>query len=895
MNKGLSTAVTLFCVVVFIHGCNQSKNTVVQSQDQRNWLGADEEAISSAQELDAPRILPKTYFAAALLFEQNGQWLKAVDQFQKAVTVNHQYVEAYAHMGMLLGKLGRHTEAEIALRRAVQLKPDSARMRNNLGYEYALQNRWNDAQAELNNAIRLQPDFARAYVNLGMVLGKQLRFEEALESFNVALPEADAYYNLAMMFRSDRRYRDAADALRHVLALNPTFPAAARLLEEIEPNIQPLEEPNPFIVANVDRERPQNIDADLIDDQATTLDPGEQDLDMSLAETILTSNQQPAIDSIDTFLTQSVDVSMPTDEISMPDTDVHQPLTDPIVPQVIALDDDETIDPAAPTPIVQPIVDDDAVPLAIAEPTYDRPIEATVIDTDVTPNDITPIVEATETWTHDPTFELPQDAPGSAVAQQIDKPQTAEVTTLVADQGPPSYFDQGPFIQETPADPIVEPAADSFITQHIDDATPIDDITGPLFGEPILVEVTPIQPADIPLPIQQVESAQVLADQTPIESFIDDDIIDWILADASDDAPCPDEVPDSDITAPVSPVVQDLPGPLAMDRPVGFPLWRSFCEPAPEQAPAIRPQVQPDGVATTIAAESPIQAAPTTQIPSPNAEPITDPATENTIEEMPTEEVFIWTISDATPDADTASSGTLAPPTRDDGPVPFGLQDANIWHLAQQAADWIAEHQTVAEQAPDLPDQDPTHTLAGADMPAETFIDWPTAIIPQNDDFDSQIGVDGVLSIADLIRIATANLVVVEPGADHRYDIDPYAIDLTASETVLLDSTAPADPDIAEPCPEFGLDLAAWETRLAGTDVFGWANRFDIYALPPSMAWFPQQLPPVGGDTFPMPDPSISIEPGDADLPPYFQGHPNCDVDGLMLFPYANSLPRLPR
>jgi hypothetical protein len=102
------------------------------------------------------------------------------------------------------------------------------------------------------------------------VLAKQQRFEEALDAFRTALPEPDAFYNLALMFRGQHRYQDAADALHRVLALNPDFSAAKQQLEVIAPQLAlstPIEP-----VADVD-EWPAVADATQVD-EAT---PVEQD------------------------------------------------------------------------------------------------------------------------------------------------------------------------------------------------------------------------------------------------------------------------------------------------------------------------------------------------------------------------------------------------------------------------------------------------------------------------------------------------------------------------------------------------------------------------------------------------------------------------------------------
>jgi tetratricopeptide (TPR) repeat protein len=217
-------------------GCVQRPQTI-QSQRNINWMKADPSANTAAEDARDPVILPETYLAAAQLFEKQGNLSAAIIQYQKAVSVNHSFVDAYNRLGILLGRLGRHPESEDALKRAVELAPERAFLRNNLGYEYALQNRWAEAERQFREALRLAPGLARAQINLGLTLAQQERYEEALTAFDAVLPEADAFYNLGLMFRGQHRYRDAADAFERVLVLNPDFVAARKQLEEIKPKL----------------------------------------------------------------------------------------------------------------------------------------------------------------------------------------------------------------------------------------------------------------------------------------------------------------------------------------------------------------------------------------------------------------------------------------------------------------------------------------------------------------------------------------------------------------------------------------------------------------------------------------------------------------------------------
>lgn len=237
MNKRSLVTLVMCGTTLVLMGC-VPKEIARFSRRQANWLTADEGAADLASEVDEPGILPRTHFAAGQLFEQQGEVRKAIIQYRKAIADGPDYVPAYNRLGVLLGRLGRHKEAEYALGKAVEFRPDWAFLRNNLGFEYMLQERWNDAEAELRNALRLKPDFARAHNNLAMVLFKTGRIEESLTQFLQAVPEADAYYNLGLMFRGHHRYRDAANAFEHVLSLSPQFEAAKTQLAQIAPNLE---------------------------------------------------------------------------------------------------------------------------------------------------------------------------------------------------------------------------------------------------------------------------------------------------------------------------------------------------------------------------------------------------------------------------------------------------------------------------------------------------------------------------------------------------------------------------------------------------------------------------------------------------------------------------------
>ena len=220
-------------------GCAKSDFQVARQSRTTLRPAAADCAMANAPEEKPPKILPETHFAAGMLFERQGQFDPAIAQYRKAVALNHNYVAAYHRLALLLSATGQHLEAAETLQRAVAQRPENAVLRNNLGFEWMLAQQWDDAERELRKAIELQPDLAASHINLGMVLAKSGRFGESLAAFQVVLPEADAYYNLGLMFRGQQMYPEAANAFRQVLTINPQFTAAKTQLDQITRRTEP--------------------------------------------------------------------------------------------------------------------------------------------------------------------------------------------------------------------------------------------------------------------------------------------------------------------------------------------------------------------------------------------------------------------------------------------------------------------------------------------------------------------------------------------------------------------------------------------------------------------------------------------------------------------------------
>lgn len=234
----MKKATWIAVVTLAVSGCASPKQETSIGFARQPQLKSGKSATASnrkqEQPPETPRILPETYYAAGRVFEQQGAPERAIEQYRKAIAVNHEHIAAHARLGLMLSLTGQHEESVSAFIRAVQLKPGSAILRNNLGFELLYLQRWDEAERHLREAGRLDAKLSQAHINLGLLLGRTQRPDQAVEAFRTVLPEADAYYNLGLLQRAQGQYGQALATFRRVLAINPKFTAAQRQLTQVE-------------------------------------------------------------------------------------------------------------------------------------------------------------------------------------------------------------------------------------------------------------------------------------------------------------------------------------------------------------------------------------------------------------------------------------------------------------------------------------------------------------------------------------------------------------------------------------------------------------------------------------------------------------------------------------
>lgn len=175
---------------------------------------------------------PEIWVTNGQLFESQGQFAKALDNYTKALEVEPNNEPALLSTARLYARQNQHDQAAEFFAKSIAVNPDAATF-NELGLVQKKQGRPAESQASIEQAIKLDPTNVRYRNNLASMLVGVGRSDDAVRQLEQVLPPAVANYNVAYLHFTNSNVAAAQQHLQLALQADPNLKEARDLLDRI--------------------------------------------------------------------------------------------------------------------------------------------------------------------------------------------------------------------------------------------------------------------------------------------------------------------------------------------------------------------------------------------------------------------------------------------------------------------------------------------------------------------------------------------------------------------------------------------------------------------------------------------------------------------------------------
>lgn len=190
--------------------------------------------VSEFDKAKDPAISANTRFAAGQLSESQGELGHAIEQYQKALELNPKYAEAMFRLAVVQTTTKAFPKAIETWNRYITLTSGSATAYSNLGFCQELAGNPAAAEAAYRAGIAHEPSNEPCHVNYGLMLARHGRPSEGLLQLQIVLPPAKAHYDLASVYETMGRKKEARTEYAKALELDPAFGDAKTKLASLD-------------------------------------------------------------------------------------------------------------------------------------------------------------------------------------------------------------------------------------------------------------------------------------------------------------------------------------------------------------------------------------------------------------------------------------------------------------------------------------------------------------------------------------------------------------------------------------------------------------------------------------------------------------------------------------
>jgi tetratricopeptide (TPR) repeat protein len=189
---------------------------------EQGYLEDAQQSLSQAQAL-GPDSAP-VHLAAGFMSQINGQYAKALEDYQRAQEVDPRNIVALLRSAYIYRAQDMFDKAVENCRKAIRLKPDAPLPYQQLGALYYYHGEYALAAEQFRKALDRNPTLVEAYTTLGSALTHLGQDTEAEQAFLTSLSIREtpmALNNLGSMRAQQGRDADAADYFRRALTMAP--------------------------------------------------------------------------------------------------------------------------------------------------------------------------------------------------------------------------------------------------------------------------------------------------------------------------------------------------------------------------------------------------------------------------------------------------------------------------------------------------------------------------------------------------------------------------------------------------------------------------------------------------------------------------------------------------
>ena len=157
-----------------------------------------------------------------------GKYDQALDDFNKAISINPRYIKALTNRGALYMAQQKYSKAFVDMNKAIEIAPYNLAVTYlNRGMLYMIQKNFEKSIMDLQIAIELDPLYAKAYYSLGNTYSFQKLNEKAIMNYSKAINinkrYAQAYNNRGVVYLNIKNYKNSVLDFTHAIKLQSNY------------------------------------------------------------------------------------------------------------------------------------------------------------------------------------------------------------------------------------------------------------------------------------------------------------------------------------------------------------------------------------------------------------------------------------------------------------------------------------------------------------------------------------------------------------------------------------------------------------------------------------------------------------------------------------------------